>query len=136
MIYAIVTIKNQHRITGYLCSLIIHFGNGNHRVYPDSTARPCICQIDFSIFIPQRSGVNHPLCSFYQHRFIPITRNIFGFHHIDSIIRIAPVNIEFTFMITNARSPNTLSMLSFTIKLVRFHIFQSIINNSPVYQIL
>ena len=111
MVLSIISVKDHHRIGNYFCSLCIQFANNENTIHSATASGISMYQIYFSVFVPQRSGINHTFPSFHQYRLAPFSFRIFSFNHIDSIIRIPPVNIKFSVMKTNGRCPYAFAML-------------------------
>ena len=136
MVHPVIAIKYQHRFADDFGSFRIHFAYRDDTVESCTASGPRMNQIDLPVFIPQRRRVYHAFSGLYQYRFIPFTLRVFGLHHKNAEIRISPINIELTVMVTYGRSPHALSMLRLVIEFFRFDSFQRVVYQFPIHQIL
>ena len=136
MILTVVSIEHHHRVRNHFCSFGIQFADDQNTVHSTTASRVGMYQIYFPVFIPKRSRINHSFPRLYQYRFSPFPFRIFCFYQIDAVIRITPINIEFSVMKTDCRCPYSFAMLRFIKELLRFLNRQGVIHKRPVYQII
>ena len=65
MILSIISVEHHHRIGNNFCSFWIQFANDEDTVHPTTTSGISMYQIYFSVFVPQRSCINHSFPCFH-----------------------------------------------------------------------
>ena len=132
-IVAVASIEDDYRIPNLACAVGRKFTHREHRVKTDPRVCPTIDKIATAIVVPQRTGIYHALSRDDTHRFLPRSRRILRLHHHHPAIRIAPIDIEFAIVMTNAGCPNTISVLR---QLSWELTLQSMSDDGPIHQIL
>ena len=135
MVLPVISIEHHYRIGDHFRSFRIQFANNQNAVHSAATAGISMYQIYFPVLVPKWRRVDHSFSGFHQYGFAPWSFRISGLYHVDSIIRIAPINIKLSLMKADSRSPYTFPMLRFIEKLFGFLYRQRIIHQRPVYQI-
>ena len=115
MVLSVISVEHQYRIGDHFRSFRIQFADYQNAVHSAATAGISMYQIYFPVLVPKW--------------------RISSLYHVNSIIRIAPINIKFSLMKADSRSPYTFPMLRFIEKLFGFLYRQRIIHQRPVYQI-
>ena len=105
-----VTVENYTGRSDRFCCFCIQFADSDYTFQSGTTSCVCVYHIYFSVFIPERASVNDTFSRFHQDRFAPRTFRIFGFHHKSSLVGISPKDIELTVVMTDSRSPNTITV--------------------------
>ena len=101
MVHTVITIEYHYRIGYNGCTFVIHLTYSDYTVESGSAACPCVRKIYIAVTIPKWTRVYHTLSSLYKHRLFPLTVNIFCLDHEDTEIRIAPINIKLTLVMTD-----------------------------------
>ena len=135
MVLSVISVEHQYRIGDHFRSFRIQFADYQNAVHSAATAGISMYQIYFSVLVPKWCRIDHSFSGFHQYGFAPCSFRISSLYHVNSIIRIAPINIKFSLMKADSRSPYTFPMLRFIEKLFGFLYRQRIIHQRPVYQI-
>ena len=105
-----VTVEDNTRRSDRCICFRIQFADSDYTFQSGTTSCVCVYHIYFSVFIPERASVNDTFSRFHQDRFAPRTFRIFGFHHKSSLIGISPKDVKLTVVMTNSRSPDTITV--------------------------
>ena len=133
----LVSVKYDTGRSGCFRCLCIQFADCDYTFQSGTTSCVCMYHIYFSVLIPKRASVDNPFSRLYKNRLTPRTFRIFCFHHESPLVRVSPKDIKFTVVVTNGRSPYTVTVFrSFRSFNRSKGIGDGSADNCPVHQIL
>ena len=130
------SIKYDAWFSYHFRSICRKFSYGQYGVESSPASSPSIYEIAFSVFIPERTGIYHAFSCQYTDRFLPSASWVLGLHHENTMVWVAPIDIELSIVVADGWSPNTLAMLRLAEEFLGFLFLQGIADDFPVYQIL
>src|SRR5699024_9869617 len=102
----IVPVKGQYRFSDQLRAVGGHLLGHQQAVDTSPAAGKGMHQVRLAVVIPQRRGINESLPFLNQRWLGPLPGGIIRFHHVDTKIGIAPVDIKFPVMVPKAWGPD------------------------------
>ena len=105
-----MSVKYQNRIRNDFVSIFVQFLDNQYRLDACPTSRIGVCQINFTIIIPNWARIYQSFSRFNYYWFRPWAINIFRGSEINSKIRIRIINVKFAIVVSDTWSPNTTSM--------------------------
>ena len=112
------------------------FANGQHRVETGARRCPTVNQIAAPVVVPQWAGVNHALARNHANGPFPRACRVFGLHHENALVGVAPVDVEFTLVVADGRCPHAFPVLRLCEQRFRLQFGQGMADDFPVHQIL
>ena len=130
------SIKNDARLAYRLGSIGRKLTNSENGIKTGTASCPSIHEITSSVFIPEWTRVYHSFSCYNADGFLPSATWVFGLHHEDAVVWVAPVNVEFAVVVSDGWCPNSLAVLRQVEKFLGFLFLQGMSDNLPVYQVL
>src|SRR6185295_9082295 len=86
---------------------------------PGTAFSPGVDQVSIAAIVPERTGINPAFGFVHLDQWLPGAGRILSPGHKDPSVGVPEVNIEFAFVITNARRPDAITMLWLSKRLMR-----------------
>ena len=93
-------------------------------------------QISLAIIVPQGRRVYHSLTSLDEHGCLPLAYGIISLHHIDTMVGVAPIDIELARVVAYAGCPYSFAMAWLAVELYGRNLTQGIVDELPVDEVL
>ena len=107
----VVAVEDNDGLANGASAIGTEFPHGEHAFELSSAAGPSVDKIASSVVVPQWSGVDHSFSLDHAYWCVPSASGILGFYHEHTTVRIAPVDIIITIVISYAWSPDTTAVL-------------------------
>ena len=135
-----VAIEHDHRLSDSLLAICRHFPDRQHTGEFRARISPAVHQIAPSVVIPKGCRIDIALALDHADRLFPLTGRILGLHHIDTIVRVTPIDIVFAVVVAYRGRPDTIAVLwrrevLFQLGITRIERLQGMTHNLPVHQI-
>ena len=135
VVHVIVPVIHYPRRTDNFRAFGIHLRHTNHGIDLRPAGRPGKGQVTTPVLVPQRARVNDALGWLDQYRLRPFSARVGCLDHIHAEIRIAPINVELSVVVTDTGRPHALAMPCHVVKLPGHHALQGIVHDFPVHQV-
>ena len=135
-----ITIKDNDRLPDGSCSVSRQLPYSQHTGKLGPRIGPAIHEIAPPVIIPKRCRIDIPLSPDDTNRILPFTGRVFGLYHIHAIVRIAPIDIVLTIVVSDRWCPDAVTMLRRTEMRLQCSIasierLQRIADNLPIHQV-
>ena len=94
-----------------MCAVGRHRGYEEHRFHPCPRPGASVGEVGAAVVVPQRATVDKALCLLDEDGLLPRSAHVAGFRHEQSLVGVAPVDVEPAVVVAYRRSPHVVAVL-------------------------